>query len=149
MMQNLEAESSTKTNVSVASTNSSHGCLTQTRTSNLEAEAHGGLTTPFAHITKLDRKLVVWLCPELFKVITIIPLLEDYTCPICTTIVWKPGISSGQNYGTNRLVRLSCSHVFCVSCMVRLQNTRHNGCPICRKHVVLQADSCSVPVFAC
>lgn len=32
-----------------------------------------------------------WLCFEISKFAAIIPLLEDYVCPICTSIVWKPG----------------------------------------------------------
>ncbi|KAI5793864.1 SPX domain-containing protein [Peziza echinospora] len=62
------------------------------------------------------------------RLVSIIPQLDDYLCPICSSISIKP-------------VRLSCSHVFCVRCLVKLQRERKRFCPICRSDVVLDADS--------
>lgn len=62
------------------------------------------------------------------RLLSIIPQLDDYLCPICSSISVKP-------------VRLSCSHVFCVRCLVKLQREHKRFCPICRGDVVMQADS--------
>ncbi|KAA8913853.1 SPX domain-containing protein [Sphaerosporella brunnea] len=62
------------------------------------------------------------------KLLTIIPQLEDYLCPICQSISVKP-------------VRLSCAHVFCVRCLVKLQREVKRFCPMCRGDVVMQADA--------
>lgn len=50
---------------------------------------------------------------------TIIPQPDDYSCPICQDIYWKP-------------IRLACGHVFCVRCLVKAQARRVKNCPICR-----------------
>ena len=42
------------------------------------------------------------------SVISIIPQLDDYSCPICMEIAFKP-------------IRLSCGHLFCVRCLVKLK----------------------------
>lgn len=62
------------------------------------------------------------------KLLTLLPQLEDYLCPICQSIAVKP-------------VRLSCSHVFCVRCLVKLQREKKRLCPMCRSDVVLDADA--------
>lgn len=67
------------------------------------------------------------------KLLTIIPQLDDYLCPICQSISVKP-------------VRLSCSHVFCVRCLVKLQREAKRFCPMCRSDVVLQADATNLDV---
>ncbi|KAF8537073.1 SPX domain-containing protein [Trichophaea hybrida] len=80
-------------------------------------------TTPFlaAHLAKA-------ICFTMSsKLLTIIPQLDDYLCPICQSISIKP-------------VRLSCSHVFCVRCLVKLQREAKRFCPMCRCDVVLHAD---------
>lgn len=65
------------------------------------------------------------------NVMAVVPQLDDYECPVCTSITIKP-------------VRLSCSHVFCVRCLVKLQLSKENHCPICRRENVLQADSTNI-----
>ncbi|CAG8633909.1 10253_t:CDS:2, partial [Gigaspora margarita] len=50
---------------------------------------------------------------------TIIPQIDDYNCPICLNIAWKP-------------IRLCCSHVFCVRCLVKSVRKGMRNCPICR-----------------
>ncbi|BFZ59145.1 hypothetical protein YB2330_000149 [Saitoella coloradoensis] len=65
------------------------------------------------------------------NLLSIIPQLDDYICPICASITMKP-------------VRLPCSHVFCVRCLVKLQREKKKQCPICRRDVVMLADSSNI-----
>lgn len=65
------------------------------------------------------------------NLLSVVPQLDDYECPVCTSITVKP-------------VRLSCSHVFCVRCLIRLQLAKENHCPICRRSNVLAADSTNI-----
>ncbi|CCG81305.1 RING-14 protein [Taphrina deformans PYCC 5710] len=65
------------------------------------------------------------------NIMAVVPQLDDFECPVCTSITIKP-------------VRLSCSHVFCVRCLIRLQLARENHCPICRRDNVLAADSTNI-----
>jgi len=96
---------------------------------------------PPVGIIGIDKELIRWLCFEINeRLTTLIPQLDDYTCPLCTTIVWKPGESPIKSMFTF-IVRLICGHVFCLSCMVELQKLSHRDCPMCRKPVVLDADS--------
>ena len=60
--------------------------------------------------------------------IAVIPQLDEYICPVCSSITVKP-------------VRLECSHVFCVRCLVVLQRENNSKCPLCRSAVVMKADS--------
>ncbi|KAJ3161061.1 hypothetical protein HDU86_007680 [Geranomyces michiganensis] len=53
------------------------------------------------------------------RLTTVVPQPEDYACPICQEISWKP-------------IRLVCGHVFCVRCLVKAQVRRVQHCPICR-----------------
>ncbi|KAF9537327.1 hypothetical protein EC957_008474 [Mortierella hygrophila] len=53
------------------------------------------------------------------QLLSIIPQPDDYACPICMGIAWKP-------------IRLNCSHVFCVRCLVKAQRKKMLHCPICR-----------------
>ncbi|KAJ7248218.1 hypothetical protein B0H12DRAFT_1020206 [Mycena haematopus] len=61
----------------------------------------------------------------------IIPSLEDYVCLICTSIAFKP-------------IRLSCGHLFCVRCLVKMQKRGSAHCPMCRAPCVLIADRSNV-----
>lgn len=65
------------------------------------------------------------------NLLSVVPQLDDYECPICTGITVKP-------------VRLSCGHVFCVRCLVTLQAQRERHCPMCRADNVLHADSTNI-----
>ncbi|KAK6464534.1 SPX domain-containing protein [Scheffersomyces coipomensis] len=63
------------------------------------------------------------------KIITLIPQLDDYTCPICMSIAYKP-------------IKLDCGHLFCVRCLVKLKQQKKVNCPICRyENAILLADS--------
>ncbi|ODV98096.1 hypothetical protein PACTADRAFT_31507 [Pachysolen tannophilus NRRL Y-2460] len=61
------------------------------------------------------------------RLLNIIPQLDDYTCPICCSVTFKP-------------IRLDCGHVFCVRCLVKMQRKRQDNCPLCREKVVMRAD---------
>ncbi|KAG7881563.1 hypothetical protein KL937_001186 [Ogataea polymorpha] len=61
------------------------------------------------------------------RLLNIVPQLDDYTCPICCSVAFKP-------------IRLDCGHLFCVRCLVKLQRKEEDKCPLCRQEVVLHAD---------
>lgn len=63
------------------------------------------------------------ICTDIVRVI---PQLDDYLCPICFAIAYKP-------------VRLSCDHFFCLRCMIKLQRRGEKKCPMCRDTVVMDA----------
>lgn len=63
------------------------------------------------------------------SLLQLIPQLDDYTCPICLEIAFKP-------------IKLDCGHLFCVRCLVKLKQQDNYNCPICRSDKVLEiADS--------
>ena len=62
------------------------------------------------------------------ELLQIIPQLNDYLCPVCFTVSYKP-------------VRLGCGHVFCIRCLILLQRAETTQCPLCRKDVVMAADA--------
>ncbi|KAK0206748.1 SPX domain-containing protein [Desarmillaria ectypa] len=61
----------------------------------------------------------------------VIPHLDDYACLICTNIAFKP-------------IRLSCGHLFCARCLVKMQKRGQGDCPMCRAPTVLCADRSNV-----
>lgn len=65
------------------------------------------------------------------EILTILPQLNDYLCPICFSISYKP-------------VRLDCNHVFCIRCMIVMQRQGKEQCPLCREDVVMTATSKNV-----
>lgn len=68
------------------------------------------------------------LCAQLSQeVVSVVPRVEDYYCPICFSIAWYP-------------VRLKCSHLFCVRCVIKMQRESKRNCPLCRDEVVMEAD---------
>jgi len=64
-------------------------------------------------------------------VIPIIPHVDDYSCIICTSIAFKP-------------IRLSCGHLFCIRCLVKMQKQGEPNCPMCRSPCVLTANRTNV-----
>ncbi|KAJ7471276.1 SPX domain-containing protein [Mycena galericulata] len=78
--------------------------------------------------TSLPRILVQELGTTLLP---IIPSLDDYACLICTSLAFKP-------------IRLSCGHLFCVRCLVKMQKRGSADCPMCRAPCVLLADRSNV-----
>lgn len=68
------------------------------------------------------------LCAQLSQeVVSVVPRVEDYSCPICFSIAWYP-------------VRLKCTHFFCVRCIIKMQREKEENCPLCREKVVKEAD---------
>ena len=59
---------------------------------------------------------------------------EDYTCPICSTIAWRP-------------IRLDCQHVLCTKCTIELQKTFKYNCPMCRRKKVVKEANEGKPNF--
>lgn len=62
------------------------------------------------------------------ELLPIVPQLDDYLCPVCFSISYRP-------------VRLRCQHIFCIRCLIVLQRTKEDHCPLCRGEVVMEADS--------
>lgn len=72
------------------------------------------------------------ICCEISEgLLTVIPQLEDYLCPICMSISFKP-------------IRLKCGHVFCIRCLIVMQRAEQDHCPMCRGNVVMSASSCEL-----
>ncbi|KAF9436314.1 hypothetical protein BGZ76_004313 [Entomortierella beljakovae] len=68
------------------------------------------------------------------QLISIIPQPDDYSCPICMSVAWKP-------------IRLKCHHVFCVRCLIKAQRKNMLHCPICRDtNSVKSADASNLDV---
>ena len=62
------------------------------------------------------------------ELLQIIPQLDDYLCPVCFSIAYRP-------------VRLRCKHVFCIRCLIVMQRAEQDQCPLCRQGVVMEASS--------
>ncbi|KAL0089388.1 SPX domain-containing protein [Phycomyces blakesleeanus] len=53
------------------------------------------------------------------KLITIVPQPDEFTCPVCFYLAWKP-------------VRLKCTHLFCARCLIKAKKNNITNCFICR-----------------
>ncbi|KAG0680162.1 hypothetical protein C6P40_002979 [Pichia californica] len=62
------------------------------------------------------------------KLLTIVPQIDDYLCPICCSIAYKP-------------IRLKCGHLFCIRCLVKLRRRNEDKCPLCRNECLLSLTS--------
>lgn len=70
------------------------------------------------------------------KLLTLIPQLDDYTCPICVSVAFKP-------------IRLVCGHIFCVRCLVKMKQRKKTSCPLCRyENAIALADSSNLDLEA-
>ncbi|KAM3589488.1 hypothetical protein VKS41_000350 [Umbelopsis sp. WA50703] len=68
------------------------------------------------------------------KLVSIIPQLDDYCCPVCYAVAWRP-------------IRLSCEHVFCVRCLIKAQRKGLSRCPVCRaEKAVTNADATNLDI---
>ena len=64
----------------------------------------------------------------------VLPSVNDYSCLVCISIAWHP-------------IRLSCGHLFCIRCIVKLQKQGTNDCPLCRaENAVRDADEHNLDV---
>ncbi|KAJ1907930.1 hypothetical protein LPJ81_000424 [Coemansia sp. IMI 209127] len=66
--------------------------------------------------TSLTRALIYTVYNDL---VGVVPQIDDYLCPMCLNILWRP-------------LRLACSHVFCSRCVVKASRRRIFDCPLCR-----------------
>ena len=62
------------------------------------------------------------------ELVSVVPQLNDYLCPICLNVAFKP-------------VRLRCNHIFCIRCLIIMQRSQQNQCALCRGEVVMEATS--------
>lgn len=82
----------------------------------------------------LSQKIAKAVCYTISEeILSIVPQISDYLCPICFSIAFKP-------------VRLRCQHVFCIRCLITMQRARQDRCPLCRRGVVMEA--CSGTYYA-
>lgn len=89
--------------------------------------AQASLLAPLTHRPAISRELArATIYTISNNLLQIIPQLDDYLCPVCSEVTYKP-------------IRLRCNHVFCIRCMIRLQRNNKDECPLCREHVVLGA----------
>lgn len=58
------------------------------------------------------------------QLVSVVPQLDDYLCPVCFAIAYRP-------------VRLACKHVYCIRCVVKMQRRRESHCPLCRADAVM------------
>lgn len=58
------------------------------------------------------------------RLLTVVPQIDDYLCPICCSIAFKP-------------IRLRCGHLFCIRCLVKLRRKHEDKCPLCREECLL------------
>ncbi|OJD34740.1 ring-14 protein [Diplodia corticola] len=86
-------------------------------------------TFPAALQQSMPRDIAKAICYQVStELLPIVPQLDDYLCPVCFSISYRP-------------VRLRCQHIFCIRCLVVLQRAREKYCPLCRGEVVMEADS--------
>lgn len=79
-------------------------------------------------VIELNKSVTKDLCYIIAsRLLNLIPQIDDYTCPICCSVAFKP-------------IKLDCGHVFCVRCLIKLQRKNDDRCPLCRDNVVLKAD---------
>ncbi|KAJ1722645.1 hypothetical protein LPJ53_002949 [Coemansia erecta] len=77
--------------------------------------------TQFPQIITIDtstltKALIYTIHTEL---VGIVPQIDDYLCPMCLNISWRP-------------LRLDCAHVFCSRCVVKASKRCMFDCPVCR-----------------
>ncbi|KAK9366892.1 SPX domain-containing protein [Lipomyces kononenkoae] len=86
---------------------------------------------PSSSVSSSVAKSVCFTMAE--QLLAVIPQLDDYICPICYQIAFKP-------------VRLDCGHVFCIRCLVKLQQQQKDGCPLCRQNVLQTANGENIDI---
>jgi len=66
------------------------------------------------------------------RLLTVIPNPEEYYCPICRDISYKP-------------IRLDCGHLYCLRCLLKAKKLNIRDCPICREpDVIYNADKSNI-----
>ncbi|KAI0798354.1 RING-14 protein [Xylaria sp. FL0064] len=90
-----------------------------------------GISTTFVFAVKSDRSLAGSVAQDVCarmsnELISVVPQLDDYLCPICFAIAYWP-------------VRLQCQHVFCSRCLVKMSRKGERHCPLCRADTIMLA----------
>lgn len=104
------------------------------------------------------------ICARLAReVVSLVPQVMDYTCTICEypppvrhqCIPWTACrhrlslLFSGRKLWAYTWlglslcwlpIRLDCDHLFCIRCMIKMQNQNKRYCPLCRADVVQNAN---------
>ncbi|KAK4497461.1 hypothetical protein PRZ48_011912 [Zasmidium cellare] len=62
------------------------------------------------------------------KVLAIVPQLDDWICPVCCEMAWRP-----VNLGC-------CRAVLCIRCVIDLQSKNMKKCPMCNAETVMAAN---------
>lgn len=63
------------------------------------------------------------------KILGIVPQLDDWNCPVCLEMAWRP-------------VSLRCCRaLYCIRCIIRMQDEGTARCPACNAESVGQADA--------
>jgi len=62
------------------------------------------------------------------KVLAIVPQIDDWNCPVCYSMAWRP-----VNLGC-------CRALYCIRCIIRLQDEGTKRCPMCNKETVKKAN---------
>lgn len=70
------------------------------------------------------------------ELVSVVPQLNDYLCPVCFSVAYRP-------------VRLDCQHVFCIRCVVKIQRRQEKHCPLCRADVVMNASAGKFSTMLC
>ncbi|KAI0153330.1 RING-14 protein [Xylariaceae sp. FL1272] len=60
------------------------------------------------------------------QLISTVPQLDDYLCPICLSVAYWP-------------VKLQCQHTFCSRCLVKMSRKGERFCPLCRADTIMLA----------
>lgn len=66
------------------------------------------------------------------KVLAIVPQLDDWICPVCYGMAWRP-----VNLGC-------CRSVFCIRCIIQLQDSGMKKCPMCNAETVMKANGTNI-----
>ncbi|KAI0517682.1 RING-14 protein [Xylaria bambusicola] len=90
-----------------------------------------GVSNNFLFVARSDRSLANSVAQDVCarmstELMSVVPQLDDYLCPICFAIAYWP-------------VRLHCQHVFCSRCLVKMSRKGERHCPLCRADTIMLA----------
>lgn len=87
------------------------------------------------HVFMTGASIAQTICSILqTKLLGVVPQLDDYLCPICVSVAYKP-------------IRLVCGHLFCVRCLVKMKQRGKTDCPLCRHpEAIAYADSSNLDI---
>ncbi|ROT37925.1 RING-14 protein [Sodiomyces alkalinus F11] len=97
-----------------------------------------GVSKTFTQQVLLDRLLASSMAKDICaqvstQLVSVVPRLDDFICPICFVIAYRP-------------VRLTCEHVFCIRCVIKMQRRRERYCPLCRADAVMSCSADSLDI---